>query len=627
MRAVKALMMLVVLLIAPVYAFSSDLGAMRISLIEGDVQIKAPDSEDWGPASMNAPLSEGDHIWVPESGRVELQLNTGTYIRLDQSSDLEVLSIDRDSFQFYLSQGNAYFFYDGPRGNVIQVDTPQTSVRAFDRAVFRVDLSDRYADVSVYKGYVETENSVGTTGINEEEMLTLGEDTDGEVGPMGLPDEWERWNKDRNDMMYAAWDDDSSYLPDELRAYSSDFSRYGRWVDVPEYGFVWTPTVSVGVDWAPYRNGRWIWRGGEYVWVGFEPWGWAPYHYGRWAFTRRFGWCWVPPVRGDVYWGPGYVGWVRTPEYVGWVPLAPGEVYYGRRHYGRHSANIAEININSINIGLYRNIHADDGVTIVHHDSFNSGSFRFVRGDRDFVRNRLFIRGNISIGAPDIRPGRFSFFASDRRIPETKRPPQRVLNLRFGELKHSRPFVRERDRSVLNPGLKPRELPLSSVTKPRQRGDREKPMIRQIPPAERERLRERLMPGGGRERVTPDERKRPKAPELLPGQRGGREQVKPEEKGRPVAPELLPGQRGGREKVRPEEKGRPVAPELLPGQRGGREKVKPEEKRKSITPESAPAPRHEKRPAETKEKPQKEQKQEKDKEKDKKKKQEEAEKQ
>ena len=29
----------------------------------------------------------------------------------------------------------------------------------------------------------------------------------------------------------------------ELRAYSSDFDDGGRWVNVPEYGYCWTPTV------------------------------------------------------------------------------------------------------------------------------------------------------------------------------------------------------------------------------------------------------------------------------------------------------------------------------------------------------------------------------------------------
>ncbi len=171
--------------------------------------------------------------------------------------------MDKDSSQFYLSQGYAYIFYLAPRrGSVIQVDTPDASTRAFDKAIFRIDMSEQYTDVAVYKGYVETENNVGKTRIIAGQMVSLGQNTNGEVAPMGSPDEWESWNKKRNDRVYARSDAGSRYLPSELRSYSSDFDSYGRWVNVPEYGNVWTPTITVGASWSPYREGRWIWSGG-----------------------------------------------------------------------------------------------------------------------------------------------------------------------------------------------------------------------------------------------------------------------------------------------------------------------------------------------------------------------------
>ncbi len=154
---------------------------------------------------------------MPEGGRVELQLNTGSFIRLDQYSALQILSMDKDSSQFYLSQGYAYIFYAAQKGSVIQVDTPDSSTRAYDRSIFRVDMSDQYSDVSVYKGYVESENQIGKTRINAGDVVTLGQNTNGEVAPMGPPDEWERWNKTRNDQILASKDISSRYLPDELR--------------------------------------------------------------------------------------------------------------------------------------------------------------------------------------------------------------------------------------------------------------------------------------------------------------------------------------------------------------------------------------------------------------------------
>ncbi|MGE5172369.1 MAG: DUF6600 domain-containing protein [Betaproteobacteria bacterium] len=605
MKVLKAMIIATILLIAPAYAFPANFGYMRISLIDGDVQIKTPDAGDWGPASINVPLLEGDQIWVPQEGRVELQLNTGSYIRLDQNSALQILSLDRDSSQFYLSQGHAYLFYDAPRGGVIQIDTPDASTRAFDRAIFRIDMSDeyQYTDVAVYKGYVETENRVGRTRINAGEMLTVGQNTNGEVAPIGPPDEWETWNKSRNDRMLARRDASSRYLPPELRAYSYDFDAGGRWVEVPDYGYCWTPTVIIGAGWAPYRFGRWAWIGGDYVWVSYDPWGWAPYHYGRWAFVASIGWFWVPPVAGAVYWGPGYVGWVTTGDYVGWVPLAPGEIYYGRGYYGPHSVNITTINVNQVNItNVYKNVYINNGVTVVNRNTFATASPKIVSVNQRIIQQQIFTKNNISVGTPAIKPTKASYFASSRPVPPAKLPPQPVRNLQIKELKQSRPFMKDPGRSVLNPGARPKQLPVNPVATPRTPG-KGKPMVQ---PAERGR---RGAPGGPppseeRPQVRPSE-KRPAGPEGGPAPREERPQVRPSEK-RPAGPEGGPAPREERPQVRPSEK-RPAGPEGGPAPRGERPQVKPSEKRPA-GPEGGPAQKKEKKSAEPDDGSQKDQK-------------------
>ena len=571
MRTVKAVLVAVVFLLLPAYSQAQGLGDMRVSYIEGDVQIKTPDADDWGALSINGPLMEGDQVWVPEGGRAELQLNTGTYIRLDQNSALQVLSLDKDSTQFNVSQGHAYIYFSAPRGRVIQVDTPDVSARAFDKAVFRVDMSDQYqyTDVSVYRGYVEAENQAGKTRIDADQTVSLGQDTNGEIAPMGPPDEWETWNKSRNGLIRAAKGASSRYLPPELSAYSNDFDTGGRWVDVPEYGHVWTPTISVGVNWAPYRDGRWIWRDGEYVWVSSDSWGWAPYHYGRWAFVASVGWLWVPPVRGDVYWGPGYVGWVNTGDYVAWVPLAPGELYYGRGYYGRHSVNITNVNIKRVNItNVYKNVNINNGVTVVNRNSFATASPKIVNLNRTVIQQQIFVKKNINVGAPAIKPTRESYFASTKKIPAAKLPPQSVRNVQVKQLKQSRPFVKDSGKSVFNPGAKPKSLPLSKVTTPRTPG-KVIPQVKTVPG-----FQGKAGVSGG----------------LAP--RSGKGQIKPFER-KAVTPEAGPAPKVEKREVKPFER-KAVTPPPTPAPRVEKREVKPFE-RKAVTPEAGPAPKVEKR--------------------------------
>jgi hypothetical protein len=483
MKILRILICVAVLILAPLYAFSAELGAMRISLMEGDVQILTPEAGDWGLAAINIPIGQGDQIWVPEGGRVELQLDNGSYIRLDQNSALQVLSLESGASQFYLSQGRSYVYFNAPSGSVLQLDNTDASLRSFDRAVFNVDMYDQYSDVAVYYGYIDAENSVGQMRINAGELLSLGQATNGEFSPVGPPDDWGSWNRSRDRVISAVGGGGSRYLPAELSAYSNDLDANGRWVTVPEYGTVWTPTVSVSIGWAPYSQGRWIWRDGDYVWVADEPWGWAPYHYGRWAFIAGRGWCWVPPAAGAVYWGPGYVGWVRTADYVGWVPLAPGETYYGRGNHGPHSINISVVrDVRERNV--YKNSYVTGGVTVVEGRSFGTGSPRHVRPGQNDIRQKIFTKNNMSVGAPAIKPSRESYFPAQRTIAPNKRPPRAVADIRPDRIKESRPLVKERDRSVMRPGIEHKPLPVNRETAPRTPG-KERPAIRPVAPAER----------------------------------------------------------------------------------------------------------------------------------------------
>ncbi|MBF8259078.1 MAG: hypothetical protein HW377_1452, partial [Actinobacteria bacterium] len=329
-------------LLSPAVSGAGPLGAMRVKLIDGDVQVKIAETGEWAPASINMPLVEGDELWVPEGGRSAIQTSRGAYIRLDRNTALQVLRASSNSLQFHIAQGSVYVLNTAPRRSILQFDTPDASVRSFGESTFRIDVPGDGTDVLAFRGSVTVENPGGMTKVEAGNLLALGDDGYTELAPLPRPDEWQAWNEKR-DRVVLARGKGYEYLPDQLRVYSSDFDENGRWVNVPEYGYVWTPTVVATTNWSPYRNGRWVWRGGEYVWIGYEPWGWAPYHYGRWAFAVGFGWCWVPPSRGDVFWAPGYVGWVRTGDYVAWVPLAPREVYYGHGNYGRNSVNITNV--------------------------------------------------------------------------------------------------------------------------------------------------------------------------------------------------------------------------------------------------------------------------------------------
>jgi hypothetical protein len=169
-------------------------------------------------------------------------------------------------------------------------------------------------------------------------------------------DSWDSWNIDRDGVIRNAqsWNYTNRYYVG-----SEDLDVYGHWVNVPDYGRVWSPTVGGG--WSPYRSGRWVWEP-YWTWVSSEPWGWAPYHYGRW-FLYGKSWMWWPgPVDGGgnyrPEWAPAYVSFFGFGGHpgvsggfgsVGWLPLGPGDSFYP--WYGQNGSQLKGVSVtDAVNI-------------------------------------------------------------------------------------------------------------------------------------------------------------------------------------------------------------------------------------------------------------------------------------
>jgi hypothetical protein len=435
MKCFRLALVLLVLLL-PLKLFAAEQGFARLSLIEGDVQVRIADSDDWVPAAANTPLYEGDSVWAPAGSRTEIQLRDGSVIRLDGKTSLNVLKVEKDFLQLNLGMGRAYLRTGVSRQWSIQVDLAESTVSIDDRGRYRLDIhANGDEEISVIRGSAYVESYGSRTRVRTGEMLTV-EDSRSEISPIDPQDAWDRWNSDR-DSHQARRSGGEGRLPQELVVYEEELSSSGEWIVTRDYGQVWRPTVVAVPDWAPYREGRWIWRGGEYVWVSYEPWGWAPYHYGRWTILPGFGWCWVPPLPGDVFWAPGYVGWISTPTYVGWVPLAPGEVYYGRGYYGRHSVNVTNVtNITVINnVNVYKNGRHRHALTAVDREGFTSGRGRYSRRSLDFFKKEKVVAGRPEPkrGAKEVLMPRV------RKVSGDKLPPPPVARQPVGELKRKFP--------------------------------------------------------------------------------------------------------------------------------------------------------------------------------------------
>jgi hypothetical protein len=127
--------------------------------------------------------------------------------------------------------------------------------------------------------------------------------------------------------------------------------------------------------------------------------------------------------------------------------------------------NITNVNVNKVVVKkVYKNVYVNNSVTVIHHDTFVKGKHvDFKHHENPFLKER------VHIGRPNIKPERETRMPVMRDIPRVKEPPQKVREIKVKEIKKQRPFVKEKNRSVLSPNAPGKELKLKAIDAPKER--------------------------------------------------------------------------------------------------------------------------------------------------------------
>ncbi|TDI14012.1 MAG: hypothetical protein E2P04_01895 [Acidobacteria bacterium] len=325
----------------------------RLRYLEGQVTMEGLAGMRAGEQlELNVPILAGDRIFTGE-GRVEIQFPDGSFLRLDQHSEIDVVVIADLANQWEnrtvlrLASGSAILLVENiaSEDDVFRVDTPTASVFILTRGIFRVDASTdgERTTMSSYNGVAEVVAEGASVLVRSGERTNvIGQHSPNQPWSFNYfrQDEFDRWNRARQGAYVRPYDNlPTQDVPGEIRPYVSELAYYGDWIDDPDYGWVWRPD-DVDREWTPYLMGRWYQAPAGLTWVSYEPWGWAPYHYGRWEVSLGVGWVWIP---GRVYSG-GWVQWAYTPTYVGWCPtnyynypVVVTSLHFGHHYYPHRS--------------------------------------------------------------------------------------------------------------------------------------------------------------------------------------------------------------------------------------------------------------------------------------------------
>jgi len=301
---------LVCVLAAPAAAeVDSHARIVRVSYVDGQVQLDRDGSRGLETAFLNMPLAQGSHVATGSDGYAELEFENGSTVRLTPRSELRARELgtrgDSRVSLLDLSQGIAYFNIKGDSDDEFRVLLQGQDIRVLKSARFRIRLQPDSAQISVMKGELQV-SGANDVRVKKDETLTLDFQDRGRYFLARSIETliYDAWNRDRDEYRdrYAS----SRYGGGARYLYgASDLNYYGSYVNISGYGNCWRP-YGVSSAWHPFRDGAWVWYPHwGYVWVSSYPWGWTPYRYGQWSWVSGYNWCWqAGPSWGRWYYYP-----------------------------------------------------------------------------------------------------------------------------------------------------------------------------------------------------------------------------------------------------------------------------------------------------------------------------------
>ena len=274
---------------------------VRLSDIQGTVQIDRNTGQGYEKATVNMPLVEGMKLAAKAEGRAEVEFEDGSTVRITPNTKIEFTALSlQDSgakvSTVTLTEGLAYFDYTAKqKDNVFTVIFKDEKVRPEEAVRFRVNLEEATAVVAMFNGELKVDGLSGPVEVskNRSAIFDLTNGNKSTVAKNIEEEPFDAWDKQqaKYQQEYAS---KGSYHNYPYGYGVSDLNYYGNYTNVPGYGTMWQPYFA-GVGWDPFMDGSWMfYPGAGYTWVSAYPWGWMPYRYGAWNFVPGYGWMWAP---------------------------------------------------------------------------------------------------------------------------------------------------------------------------------------------------------------------------------------------------------------------------------------------------------------------------------------------
>src|SRR5215213_8004843 len=234
---------------------------VRISLIDGAVNLKRNGNKDWERVRLNYPLVEGDTVATEKDSRLEIQVDSRNFVRLAANSVLRIVTLRDEGIALSVVEGTATVRlakFDRKR-EYFEIDAPKTTLSVEKTGFYRIDVPrEGRVRLTVRDGGSARIYS-DTSGFNlrdgrSAELVVTGENAgDWEFLAAADRDVIDDWVDERERYLAQRLKHDVQYY-DEYVWGAEDLDAYGDWNYTNDFGWIWRPRTSVIStyrDWAP----------------------------------------------------------------------------------------------------------------------------------------------------------------------------------------------------------------------------------------------------------------------------------------------------------------------------------------------------------------------------------------
>ena len=231
---------------------------VRLSDVQGSVQIDKNTGLGFENAFLNLPITQGTQVRNGDRGRAEIEFEDGSSLRLTPNTTVEFSTLGLSDAGKRISvinlvEGMAYVNWLGKRRGHPEFLSRETHPRS------RCPLPRRYLDRSCQsrslQGRCRCRRARRCKLVFEKKKTATFDAADNDKSKLA---------NNIEEAPLDSWDKEATSYHDQYAKNNSapygygmsDLNYYGAYSNVPGYGMMWQPYFT-GVGWDPFMNGAW----------------------------------------------------------------------------------------------------------------------------------------------------------------------------------------------------------------------------------------------------------------------------------------------------------------------------------------------------------------------------------